>query len=163
MKTKKRTKSSRMHGHNQGTHGHGARKKWKGKGHRGGKGLSGTGKRGDQKKTRITKLYGHSYFGKQGVTSRGTRRDTRKRINLCDIQHNLERYGKKTPQGWEIQLKEYKVLGKGEIKEKIILHAQAISASAQEKIKKAGGTVVLKDVSEKGKEHKGNKPLEKNA
>ena len=68
MKTKKRKKFSRMHGRNMGTAGHGARKKSKGKGHRGGKGLSGSGKRADHKKTLITKKYGHGYFGKKGKT-----------------------------------------------------------------------------------------------
>ena len=48
-----------------GTHGTGARKKAKGTGHRGGKGMSGSGKRADHKKTLITKLYGHKYFGKR--------------------------------------------------------------------------------------------------
>jgi len=68
MKIKKRKKSLRMHGHGMGTHGGGARKKRKGSGHRGGKGMAGTGKRADHKKTLITKLYGNKYFGKQGVT-----------------------------------------------------------------------------------------------
>jgi len=39
-KTKKRTKTSRMHGRKMGTHGWGARKKHKKTGHRGGKGMS---------------------------------------------------------------------------------------------------------------------------
>src|SRR3989304_4219906 len=95
-KTHKRKKVSRMHGHGQGTHGWGARKKHKKSGHRGGQGMAGTGKRADQKKTLVTKLYGHGYFGKQGITSKKTERDTRKRINLRDIELNLGKYGKKT-------------------------------------------------------------------
>ena len=77
MITKKRKKSSRQHGRNMGTHGGGARKKRKGSGHRGGIGMSGSGKRADHKKTLITKLYGNAYFGKQGITSKKTERDTR--------------------------------------------------------------------------------------
>ena len=96
MKTKKRTKASRMHGRRMGTHGWGARKKHKKTGHRGGKGMSGTGKRSDQKKTLVTKLYGHKYFGKQGITSKGTKKDKRDRINLRDIEKRLEKIGKKT-------------------------------------------------------------------
>ena len=81
MRVHKRKKASRMHGKNMGTHGGGARKKRKGSGHRGGIGMSGTGKRADHKKTLITKLYGHGYFGKKGITSRGTKRDKQKKIN----------------------------------------------------------------------------------
>ena len=55
MRTKTRKKSSRMHGKGMGTHGGGARKKRKGSGHRGGKGMSGSGKRADHKKTLVTK------------------------------------------------------------------------------------------------------------
>jgi large subunit ribosomal protein L15 len=62
MKIKKRKKSTRMHGRGMGTHGGGARKKRKGSGHRGGIGMAGTGKRADQKKTLILKLYGNNYF-----------------------------------------------------------------------------------------------------
>ena len=37
-----------------------------------------------------------------------------------------------------------KILGTGEIKDKISIHADLISKSAQEKLEKAGGTVQLK-------------------
>jgi len=143
MKTHKRKKSSRMHGRRMGTHGRGARKKAKGSGHRGGKGMAGTGKRADQKKTLITKLYGHGYFGKQGITSKGTKRDKRQRINLEQIELNLEKYGKKNAKGYEVNLSKYKILGKGEVKEKLIITALEASESAIEKIKKAGGEIIL--------------------
>ena len=50
----------------RGSHSHqrGAKKKARGSGHRGGFGLAGTGKRGDQKKTLVLKKHGNSYFGK---------------------------------------------------------------------------------------------------
>jgi large subunit ribosomal protein L15 len=142
-KTHKRRKVSRMHGRKMGTHGWGARKKHKKSGHRGGTGMAGTGKRGDTKTTLITKLYGHDYFGKQGITSRKTKRDTRQRINLQQIEKNLEKYGKKTTKGWEINLENYKILGEGEIKEKLIIKALEASESALKKIKKAGGEIIL--------------------
>ena len=144
MNTKKRTKASRQHGRNMGTHGGGARKKRKGSGHRGGKGMSGSGKRADHKKTLVIKLYGNKYFGKQGITSRGTKRDTRKRINLQQIEMNLEKYGKKGKEGWEIDLKDYKILGTGEVKNKLIIKAEEASKSAIEKVKKKGGEILLK-------------------
>ena len=144
MKTHKKKKSVKMHGMNMGTHGGGARKKRKGSGHRGGKGMSGSGKRGDQKKTLVIKLYGNNYFGKQGITSRGTKRDIRQRINLQQIETHLEKYGKKGKDGWEINLKDYKILGTGEVKNKLIIHAKEASNSAIEKVKKKGGEILLK-------------------
>ena len=151
MKTKKRTKSSRMHGHGRGTHGGGARKKRKGSGHRGGKGMSGSGKRADHKKTLVTKKYGNKYFGKQGITSRGTKRDTRKRINLRDIESNL---GKYKGENGILDLKDYKILGEGNIKGKLIIKAKEASASAITKIEKAGGKIILSEKKERGNKEK---------
>ena len=141
MKTHKRKKSKRQHGRGMGTHGHGSRKKKRGSGHRGGKGMSGTGKRADQKKTLVIKLYGHEYFGKQGITSKGTERDKRNRINLQQIESNLEKYGGKKGDSLEIDLSSYKILGEGEVKNKLIIKAKEASKSAVEKVKKAGGEI----------------------
>ena len=142
-KTHKRKKSKRMYGKNMGTHGGGARKKRKGSGHRGGIGMSGSGKRADHKKTLITKLYGNKYFGKQGITSKGTKRDKRNRINIGDIQ-------KKYKPG-KIDLSGYKVLAKGEVKDKFVITCLSASRSAIEKIKGKGGEIILpkKDSTEK--------------
>jgi large subunit ribosomal protein L15 len=152
MKIKKRQKASRMHGHGRGSNGRGERKRGRKKGDRGGKGMAGTGKRADQKKTLITKLYGHSYFGKQGITSKKTERDKRKRINLGEIQTNLGRYAKKTQRGFEVELKEYKILGTGEIKEKLIIHAKEASESAILKVKEKGGEIILPNRKENKEE-----------
>ena len=126
-----------------GTHGWGARKKHKKTGHRGGKGMSGSGKRADHKKTLVNKLYGNKYFGKQGITSRGTKRDKGKRINLKQIELEIEKYAKKTSKGFEINLKNYKILGEGEIKNKLFITAKQASKSAIEKVKKLGGEIIL--------------------
>jgi large subunit ribosomal protein L15 len=144
IKTHKRKKSSRMHGHGRGTHGWGERKKHRKKGHRGGKGMSGTGKRADQKKTLVTKLFGNNYFGKKGITSKGTKRDKRKRINLLSIEKNLEKYGEKQGDKWEISLEGYKILGAGEVKNKLFIKAKEASKSAIEKVKKKGGEIQTK-------------------
>ena len=144
QKTHKRKKSSRMNGRKMGTHGTGARKNNRESGNKGGKGMSGSGKRGDQKKTLITKLYGHDYFGKKGITSIGTKRDKRERINLETIQNNLESLGKKTNKGWEISLPKAKILNSSiELKEKLIITASEASKGAIETVKKAGGDIVL--------------------
>lgn len=161
MKIKKRKKESRMKGKGMGSHGRGARKAGKGKGHRGGKGMAGTGKRADQKKTLVIKLYGHDYFGKQGVTSRGTKRDTRKRISLRTIQGNIQSFGEKKGKEWHINLEGYKILGDGEIKEPMIITAKSASDSAIEKIGKAGGKIILpKEKEKKQKPNKGEDILE---
>jgi len=163
QRTKKRKKVTRQHGRKMGTHGGGARKKRKKSGHHGGGGMSGSGKRADHKKTLVLKLYGHGYFGKQGITSKKTQRDTRKRINLYDIILNLKKYGKKTANGWKVDLKDYKILGVGELEKetgKLIITAKEASKSALEKVKKAGGEIVLpsrKEKVENKEEEKENK------
>lgn len=160
-KTKKRKKSSRMHGRKMGTHGSGARKNNKKSGNSGGFGMAGSGKRADQKKTLITKIYGNSYFGKKGFTSKATKKDKRQRINLKDIIENIKKF-KKTPKGWEINLPKYKILGDGEVKEKLIVTAKSVSKSAREKIEKAGGQVIVPGKKKIEKEEKkGTKKSEK--
>jgi len=139
-----------MHGRKMGTHGYGSRKKHKKSGHHGGGGMSGSGKRADHKKTLVTKLYGHGYFGKQGITSRGTKIDKRKRINLPDIEFNLDTYvkrgiAKKTGSEFEIDLGEYKILGGNEsykLKNKLKIKCKEASESAVEKVKNAGGEII---------------------
>ncbi|MBT4258089.1 hypothetical protein HOD88_02830 [archaeon] len=154
MKTHKKTKASRHRGKNQGNCGHGARKKAKKSGHKGGIGMAGSGKRADHKKTLITKLYGNDYFGKQGVTSRGTERDIRKRINLEQIESNLQTYAKKTAKGFEISLPNFKILGTGEVKNKLIITALEASKTAIEKVRKMGGEIILPIKKEVVKEEK---------
>ncbi len=145
MKIKKKKKSKGQRG--QTTHGHGARKKWKKSGHRGGTGMAGTGKRADQKKTLIIKKYGNKYFGKQGITSRKTEKKKNLVINLRDIEKNYENLMKKFGKNEWLELSGYKVLGDGEINEKIYLKVKEISKNALDKIKKAGGEVdILKKV-----------------
>ncbi|MBS3080711.1 uL15 family ribosomal protein [Candidatus Pacearchaeota archaeon] len=143
LRIKKTKKSRKQRG--QTTYGHGARKKWKKSGHRGGTGMAGTGKRADQKKTLIIKKYGNKYFGKQGITSKKTEKRKNLVINVNDIEKDydnlMKKYGK---DGW-LELKKYKILGDGEIKKKIKLKARKISKSALDKIKKAGGEVEIKN------------------
>lgn len=143
MKTKKKKKSRTQRGTT--TYGHGARKKWKGSGHHGGCGMAGTGKRADHKKSLIIKLYGNNYFGKQGVTSRGTAKKRVNVVNLADIEKNIDTYLKRSGKKDEIVLEDYKVLGEGEIKTKLTIKAKAFSESAKDKIEKAGGKIVILD------------------
>jgi len=137
MKLKRRKKSSRMQG--SVTHGHGARKKNRGSGSKGGKGMAGTGKRADQKKTLIL-TYEKPYFGKHGFPSR---KKKLKVINLDDLEEIARKTGKK-----EVNLKNYKILGDGSISTALIITASAFSKSAEEKIKKAGGSVIIETKKE---------------
>ena len=116
------------------THGEGAMKR--GSGHRGGVGMSGTGKRADHKKSLIIKLYGKGYFGKKGITSKGTKRKKDKTINIREI---INRFPNKS----DIELKNFKILGDGEISKAITIKAKAFTKSAQEKIEKAGGKIIV--------------------
>jgi len=145
MRINKVKKVKGMQGKGMGTHGSGARKNKRKSGHKGGVGMAGSGKRADHKKTLVLKKYGHNYFGKQGFTSVGTKRDKRPRINLFDIQNNLENYGKKNKGIWEIKLEKHKILGTGEIKEKMVIFCLEASKSAIEKVKKAGGEIKIKE------------------
>jgi ribosomal protein L15 len=133
MKLKKRRKSSRNDGRR--TCGHSAKLN-KGKGSHGGKGMSGTGKRADQKKTLVIKLYGQGYFGRKGITSKKT---ARKRVNYINVGGIQEKYAP-----GEVNLPECKILGSGEVKGRYTVLAKAASKSAIEKIKKAGGEIILK-------------------
>ncbi len=144
MKFKRQKKSKKMRGHR--THGHSAKLN-KGKGSRGGKGMSGSGKRADQKKTKILKE-NKNYFGKRGFKSR---KKTNKKIKIINLQEIQEKY----PEG-EINLKNYKILGNGEIKKKFAIKAKAASKSAIDKIKKAGGEIIL-DTEKKKIENKKDK------
>jgi len=147
MKLKKTHKAVKQRGNT--THGHGARKKWKKSGHKGGCGMAGTGKRGDQKKTLITKLYGNKYFGKQGITSKGTAKKKQKKINLKNIENNFESLMKKFGKGDVLDLKDYKLLGEGELSRKVKLRVKKASQGAIDGVEKAGGEVeVLKEKKE---------------
>lgn len=148
IKTHRRKKTQKYRGKRAGTRGWGARKKHKKSGHKGGKGMAGSGKRADQKKTLVQKLYGNDYFGKQGITSRGTKKDKSDKINLSNIEMNLGSYiakgiAKKTDKGFEIDLSSYKILGDGEVKNKLVIKAKSASQSAKEKVKKSGGEIIL--------------------
>ena len=131
MKLKKRKKVSRMKATRY--HGH-AMKKHKGKGSHGGKGMAGTGKRADQKKTWIVK-YKKNYFGRKA--KQAVKR--LKQINVDELEKFVQ--GDKK----EINLPKYKILGRGEIKQSLTVKADSFSKQAKEKIEKAGGkTIILK-------------------
>lgn len=124
--------------------GGGFRQKRRGKGSNGGKGMAGTGKRASQKVQLgqiVARKYGfEKYFGKSGYTSASTAKRKKEQINLENIQ-KLYKDQK------EINLTEYKILGEGE-GFKATITAKAASASAIEKMEKAGGKIIVKENKE---------------
>lgn len=143
VKVKKRKKTTRQRGAGGRTHGWGFRQKHKGgHGNSGGSGMAGTGKRADQKKfmgeTIAKKARAKSYFGTSGYTSRSVGKKKKiSTINLDDIKNNIL-----VKDSEKIDLKKYKILGRGE-GFKGTIEAKEASPRAIEKMEKAGGKIVL--------------------
>ncbi len=139
MKTKKRRKSSRFRG-SQTAH-RGRKSRTRGSGNQGGVGMAGTGKRADQKKSLVIKLTGgNNYFGKDKTLRRGKVPKKLQAINLSVIEKNQSSF--KVVDNY-LDLTGYKVLGEGDLKTKIKIKASAASSGARERVKKAGGEIVL--------------------
>ena len=140
----KRSKRSRLRGRR--TCGYGSRKKHRGKGSKGGKGMAGTGKRAGQKRTWVFR-YMPDYLGKKGFTSLKKLRQKKKIINLSQIQNQIDNFlkkglAKKTNEGIEIELKGYKVLSTGNLEDKFVIKAASFSKKVEEKIKKSGSKII---------------------
>jgi large subunit ribosomal protein L15 len=136
MQIKKRKKATRTRGSH--THGRGFKKKARGKGHQGGKGHAGSGKRSDQKKNlTLTKKGQKTYFGKS-KTLRKKPTTKLQVINLRQIAESTNFRGKE-----QINLNGYKILSQGSIDKKIEIKASAASKSAIDKVKKAGGNIII--------------------
>lgn len=129
------------------THKRGAKKKARGKGHRGGVGKAGTGKRGDQKKTLILKEYGKGYFGKDKKQI-ATKKEKTEAISLQGIVDGIESFVKKglakgNKDSYELDLRAYKVIGDSDLNLKLKIKASGASKGAQKAVKKAGGEILI--------------------
>ncbi len=144
MTARRQKKNKKMRGSK--THGWGSKKKHRGAGNRGGRGMAGTGKRAGQKKPSILKQYGSTYFGKKGFVK--PNRVEEKTINLDYIEKHLDEL---TAKGLIIKENNHyiidirklgydKLLGKGRIKNKYKVTGKT-SQRAAERIKKAGGLI----------------------
>ncbi|RMD45513.1 hypothetical protein D6829_02205 [Candidatus Pacearchaeota archaeon] len=138
MKVKKRKKNSRIRGAR--TCGWGFRQKHKGHGNKGGVGMAGSGKKADHKKQKARSMDPKGkYFGRSGLTSRKSKKKGPKAINLKDIRDNFF-----SKEGETIELKGLRILGSGEgFSAKVI--AKSATKSAIEKMKKAGGEIILEE------------------
>ncbi len=112
------------------TYGWGGGKKHRGAGSRGGRGKAGSGKRGQQRETKY--LAKHiKMVGKHGFKSHIKRL---KIINVSEIS--------KLAKNNEVDITNYKLLGSGNISEKLKVKVKQYTKKAEEKIKAAGGEIV---------------------
>ncbi|MBI4452646.1 uL15 family ribosomal protein [Candidatus Woesearchaeota archaeon] len=144
MTVNKRKKNVRQRGSK--THGWGAKKKHRGKGHQGGAGMAGSGKRADSKKPSIWKDV--HYFGKHGFVSK-TPKTKIIPVNISYIEERLDKFLsqkliQKENNIYSVELEKLgynKLLGDGKVSVKFRINAPYASKSAIEKVKKAGGEV----------------------
>lgn len=146
MTVNKRKKNSRARANT--THGWGAMKKHRGAGNRGGRGNSGSGKRGDQRKQYFESI-DKDYFGKSGFKKKG-QIEIMKTINIIDINQkidNLVANKKATFENdvYSIDLKDIcinKLLGKGNPEKKYKITVKYATKKAIEKIKSSGEIII---------------------
>lgn len=137
MVVNKRKKVVKYRG--SGTHGGGAKKKRRGAGNRGGRGMAGSGKRADQKKPSIIQEYGNSYFGKKGFR-RPQKVLVKKEVFNIDMLNKLADKGRLKKEGELYLVENGKVLSRGSPRYKFNIKC-GISKKAVEKIKGFGGIV----------------------
>ncbi len=149
MTYNKRKKNSRLHGSK--THGYGSKKKHRGAGNRGGRGLAGTGKRADQKKPSIWK--NTKYFGKYGFKNPNSKKvSSVNTFFLMDKFNTLLKKGllKQEGDAYSIDLGKMginKLLSKGKVTKKFIVKVDSATKTAVKNIENAGGKVILKSKS----------------
>lgn len=124
---------------------HGAHKKWRGGGSRGGRGLAG----GHKHKWSYVVKYDKTRFGKHGFKKHGVARDLRA-INLSQIESKIDyfvekKFAEKEGNAIKIDLQKAgyeKVLGSGRLTRPIIVQAKIFSKQAEKKLEEAGGKAV---------------------
>ena len=144
MTVNKRKKNTRQRGSK--THGWGAKKKHRGQGHRGGRGMAGTGKRADSKKPSIWK--DKNYFGKHGFVSK-TPKVRINAVNISYIEQHIDKFVsnglvKKEDGFYVVELEKIgfnKLLGDGAVSVKFKIATPYASQKAVEKVKESGGEV----------------------
>ncbi len=147
----RRKKNSRLRADT--THGYGSMKKNRGAGHRGGRGMAGSGKRADTKKPTILKLFGNSYFGRRGFKVPGSVSHVCMNLDYLDARLDAYVAAQLVTKEGDVYVVDLvtlgytKLLGRGQIRSKIKLTAPALSTVAKQKIEKAGGSVVSHEAS----------------
>ncbi len=144
MTINKRKKNDRQRGSK--THGWGAKKKHRGKGHQGGAGMAGSGKRADSKKPSLWK---ERYFGKFGFVSKTPKVEIHA-INIGYIEQHIDKFLSdklitKQEGFYLVELEKLgfnKLLGDGKAVTKFRIKVPYASEKSIEKIKTAGGEVI---------------------
>jgi large subunit ribosomal protein L15 len=147
MKLKKRSARSRLRG--QRTCGYGSRKKHRGKGSKGGKGMAGTGKRAGQKITLLVKE--GLKLGKVGFKSIKQKKGKPEVINLKDLAYKISEAKEES-----LDFSDYKILAIDEnqiddvkqILQKVAgkkVICKAISANAKRILEECGIEVIAKE------------------
>ncbi|MBW3001787.1 uL15 family ribosomal protein [Candidatus Woesearchaeota archaeon] len=163
MTIKRRRKSTRSHGSR--TCGYGV--SHRGAGERGGRGRAGTGKKGKCKMP-VKGKWTIQYFGKTGFKSKGLRYAKHYTINLRQLEELLDNFVKEKfavleKDVYVVNLTDLgidKLLSAGKVSKKFKINVAFASKAAVEKVKAAGGEVVLlekkakkmPETEEKGKE-----------
>jgi large subunit ribosomal protein L15 len=147
----KKSKVKTMRG--TSSHGWGHKKKHRGAGNRGGKGMAGSGARGDAKKPSILTTIGNSYYGKRGFSSIHA-----KKINVLSLTFIDTHFEELTTSGLivdgtlnTIDMRINKVLGRGKLTHKLNIICEEISANAKAAVEAAGGSVEVTKPSENAK------------
>ncbi len=145
---RKRRKVRKLRGSH--THGWGCKKKHRGGGSKGGRGMAGTGKRKSTKWTWVIK-YAPDHLGKRGFSRPKEVQYTPVSVNLSFIDENLddllqmnvarEEEGRIFIDTTLIGID--KVLGSGKLSRPVVIKARYVTPKAEEKIKAAGGEVIL--------------------
>ncbi len=149
MVVNRRRKVGKYRGHSN--HGGGMRKKRRGAGSRGGRGRAGTGKRAGHKKAGLpSPQLGQTGFIRRRLIVPAVTLNVGD-LTLDYISH-LVKDGKATKQGdkYVINLAQLgfdKLLGAGNTSLKLQLHITTWSASAEEKIKAAGGSLASSEMA----------------
>lgn len=144
MVINKRKKNTRQRGSH--THGWGSKKKHRGAGNRGGRGNAGSGKKGDGKKPSYWKIPLKKGFVNKNI---------KVKINPVNIDYIEEKFKNllnnktiKEEKGiYSLNLQDIginKLLSQGKMTKKIRINVSFASKKAIEKIKEAGGEVILK-------------------
>jgi len=145
MSINKRKKNSRQRGST--THGWGSMKKHRGAGNRGGRGMAGSGKRGDTIKPR---LWGKKYFGKSGFKKKNIKEKVNS-ISIGCLEEKLNSFldKKLISKEGDLYIVDMgkigfnKLLSQGKVLNKFKIKVDCASKKAVEKIKSGGGEVVL--------------------
>lgn len=139
-KTKKRRK---FRGHRTQ---HGAHRKWRGGGSRGGRGQAG----GHKHKWSFVVKYDKTRFGKHGFKRHGTGTEKPRTISLGQIRGMMDYFVERKfaqSEGGSVKLDLQKagydkVLGSGKIGQAVVVHARMFSKQAEKKLEEAGGKAV---------------------